>query len=144
MNKILSASVLILVLIAYPFVLASAESSAETVRQFLKAFNAHDPAAMAALVTDDVRWLSIRDNSLSVEVEGKANLVAAMSDYFQSCPSCRSEIHSLTSSRERVSAVEVASWVGAEGQQSQQSMAVYEFSGALIQAVYYFPEEAGP
>ncbi len=118
-----------------------ADDRAAVVRQFLEAFNAQDAAAMAALVTDDVQWLSVSDGATAVEVEGRSALTAAMTDYFSACPSCRSEIASLMSSRERVSVVEVASWDGADGPRSQRSMAVYEFSGALIRRVYYFPEE---
>ena len=80
-------------------------------------------------------------STISVELEGKTAFVEAMTDYFSSCPTCRSEIRGLVSSGERVSAVEVASWVGRDGRRSQRSMAVYEFSDLLIRAVYYFPEE---
>lgn len=113
------------------------------VRQFVDAFNAHDADAMAALVSDDVKWLSVAGTEVAVEVEGKAALVEAMSGYFKSCPSCRSTVRGMLSSGERVSVVEVASWEGSDGPNSQRAMAVYEFSGALISAVYYFPEEAG-
>ena len=87
---------------------------------------------------------SVNGSSISIEVEGKAALTAAMADYFESCPTCRSAIHSIMSSGERVSVVEVASWVGRDGPRSQRSMAVYEFAGPLIQGVYYFPEEPDP
>ena len=116
----------------------------EVVRDFVAAFNAHDAAAMSALVTDDVQWLSVRGSEVSIELEGKAPFAAAMDDYFTSCPSCRSEILSEVSSNERVSMVEVASWDGPDGPRSQQSMAVYEFAGSLIRRVYYFPEETVP
>ena len=116
----------------------------EIVRVFLDAFNAHDVAAMSSLVADDVQWLSVRDSALSIEVEGKTALANTMREYFSSCPTCRSELQGELSSSERVSVVEVASWVGPNGPRSQQSMAVYEFSGSLIQRIYYFPEEAMP
>ena len=119
----------------------SAKDKSEIVHQFLDAFNAHDAAAMAELVADDIQWLSVSDGAVSVELEGKTSLIDAMKEYFSSCTSCRSTIHSLISSGERVSAVEVASWMGRDGLNSQRSMAVYEFSGSLIQSVYYFSEE---
>ena len=127
----------------YEFAQASDSSNKlEVVREFLDAFNAHDAAALSVLVADDVQWLSVRGSEISIELEGRADLVAAMREYFTSCPTCRSEITGELSSSERVSVVEVASWVGSNGPRSQQSMAVYEFSGSLIQRVYYFPEEA--
>lgn len=117
------------------------DALSELVQEFVDAFNAHDPDAMAAMVTDDVEWISVRDGAVTVELTGKAALAAAMSEYFASCPSCRSEIRDLMSSAERVSVVEVASWAGRDGTRSQQSMAVYEFSGALVRRVFYFAEE---
>ncbi|MDJ0906861.1 MAG: nuclear transport factor 2 family protein [Woeseiaceae bacterium] len=117
-------------------------STLAVVREFLDAFNAHDAAAMSAMVADDVQWLSVRGSEISIELEGRAALVAAMGEYFTSCPTCRSEIKGQMSSSERVSVVEVASWVGSKGPRSQQSIAVYEFSDSLIQRIYYFPEEA--
>ena len=111
------------------------------VQAFLHAFNAHDPEAMAALVADDIEWISVSDGAIAVELTGKAALRATMSEYFSSCPSCRSEIRDSISSAERVSVVEVATWAGRDGPRSQQSMAVYELSGSLIQRVYYFAEE---
>ncbi|MEM9335188.1 MAG: nuclear transport factor 2 family protein [Pseudomonadota bacterium] len=114
---------------------------AETVRAFMQAFNAHDAAAMTALVADDVQWLSIKGSTTTVELEGRSNLADAMKGYFAACTSCRSTIKRLMPSTERVSVLEQASWEGSNGPQSQQSMAVYEFTGSLIQRIYYFPEE---
>lgn len=114
---------------------------AAIVRAFIDAFNAHDATAMSTLLSDDVQWLSVRNGETSIEVEGKPALVATMAAYFNDCPTCRSEIAGLTASNERVSVVEVAHWEGTGGAQSQRAMAVYEFDGALIRRIYYFPEE---
>lgn len=111
------------------------------VQRFLVAFNNHDPEGMALLVTEDIKWISVLNGSTSVEVEGKANLIVAMEAYFDGCPSCRSTIAEYMVSQERVSAIEVASWVAKSGPRSQQSLAVYEFAGGQISAVYYYPAE---
>lgn len=113
-----------------------------TVHAFIAAFNAQDSSAMAALVTDDVQWLSVNGDSIAVETSGKAGLVSAMDRYFQSCPTCRSEPVTIIASRDRVGAVETASWQGRDGSpKSQSGVSVYEFSGGLIRRVYYFPAE---
>ncbi|MEM7101266.1 MAG: nuclear transport factor 2 family protein [Pseudomonadota bacterium] len=117
------------------------EDRANTVRNFISAFNAQDIDAMTALVTEDVRWNYINRSAMSTELEGKEALASSMREYFASCPTCRSDIRGMTCSVERVSVVEVASWEGSHGRNAQASMAVYEFMGSLIQAVYYFPEE---
>ena len=114
---------------------------AQTVRSFIAAFNAHDSSAMSQFVADDVQWLSVSGDSISVETNGKAALVSAMNGYFKSCPTCRSNLTALIASRDRVSAVEVANWQGKDGPKMQSGMAVYEFSGGLIKRVYYFPVE---
>ena len=143
-NRVLLVVSLVLIpLSAYPQASDTGEMI-ESVREFLNAFNAHDAAAMSAHVADDVQWLSVRDSAMSIELEGKAALDAAMREYFASCPTCRSEIKSEMASNERVSVVEVASWMGPNGPRSQQALAVYEFSGSLIERIYYFPEEALP
>ena len=78
---------------------------------------------------------------LATEVSGKEPLVAAMNDYFAACPSCRSTLGPKISSGHVISVVETAEWQGAEGPQSQQSVAVYTFDGQRISRVYYFPAE---
>jgi hypothetical protein len=97
---------------------------------------------MAEFVADDVSWLSITGEDVAVQVTGKSELVSSMNAYFESCPSCRSELSGIISTSDRVSAVELVSWQGERGSMSQRSIAVYEFSQGLIQRVYYFPAEA--
>lgn len=116
-------------------------ASVDVVRQFAAAFNAHDAAAMAALATDTLTWYSVRGDEVTVELRGKHALVANMTAYFDSCPSCRSKLGALIASGHRVSVVEVASWHTPEGVSSQQALAVYEVTGDRISAVYYFAEE---
>ena len=121
---------------------SESDNKAGVVRAFVVAFNAQDVAAMAALVTADIRWIYVNRTALAVELEGKDALIKSMTEYFSGCPTCRSEIHGMICSRERVSVVEVASWESQAGTRSQAAMAVYEFSGELIRTVYYFPEES--
>lgn len=137
--NILAAALLLASLPA--FSQQSAAGHEQTVRSFIAAFNAHDAGAMSKFVADDVQWLSIDGSSISVETNGKAALVTAMNGYFQSCPTCRSQLAELIASRDRVSAVEVADWQGKDGPKTQRGISVYEFSGSLIKRVYYFPAE---
>ena len=118
------------------------DTRSEIVRNFVDAFNAQDSARMATMVTDDILWLSVSGSNLSIEVQGKTDFVAAMQEYFASCPTCRSKLADVMPSHERVSVIEVASWRTSSGTNSQQSLAVYEFDGQRIKAVYYFPEES--
>lgn len=114
----------------------------DTVERFVAAFNAHDSEAMARLVSDDVAWLSITGNDVDVEVTGKNELVASMTAYFKSCPTCQSELSGIISTSGRVSAIEITRWQGNSGEKSQRSISVYEFSDGMIQRVYYFSSES--
>ena len=68
-------------------------------------------------------------------------MISAMDAYFKSCPTCQSQLADVIASRDRVSAIEVASWRGKDGSKTQSGIAVYEFFGDLIRRVYYFPAE---
>jgi hypothetical protein len=108
------------------------------VNEFVAAFNAQDSHAMAELVADDVQWLSVDGDEILVETDSKAALISAMDSYFKTCPSCRSELIDMIETGNQVSAIEKASWKGQDGKVSQRALSVYEFSGNLIQRVYYF------
>ena len=110
-----------------------------TVKRFMAAFNAHDSQAMATLVTDDISWLSIAGEQTTVETKGKAALIASMNAYFSACGTCRSELASVIATPYHVSVIEIAHWQGKTAAQSQQALAVYEFTNGLIHRVYYFP-----
>ncbi|MGV8940961.1 MAG: nuclear transport factor 2 family protein [Lysobacter sp.] len=138
--KILAAAALLL-FTSFVHSEESASPHLRTVEQFIAAFNAHDSDAMAAFVTDDVDWLSIAGESMQIEAGNKNELIASMSAYFKSCPTCQSSLAEAISTTERVSAVEIASWQGKSGHRSQRALCVYEFSGSLIRRVYYFPSE---
>ena len=113
----------------------------QQVEQFVAAFNDHNAERMAQYVTEDVQWLSVNGDKITIETSGKENLVAAMSGYFKSCPSCQSQLEDFTVLGSRVSVVEEASWRRNGELRSQKSLAVYEFSNNLIHRVYYFPAE---
>lgn len=111
------------------------------VHQFVAAFNAQDSAAMGRLVSDDVQWLSIEGEKVTVETDSRQALLTSMDAYFRACPSCRSSLSGIVATTDRVSAVETAQWRSASGLKQQRSVSVYEFNGPLIRRVYYFPAE---
>lgn len=116
-------------------------TNAQVLKDFAAAFNAHDSDAMSKFVTEDVQWLSISADKITVETNGKAALVASMNNYFKMCSTCQSVLIEVMPTQDRVSAIEEASWQGKNGLNSQRSLAVYEFSEGLIKRVYYFPTE---
>ena len=126
---------------ASPAVTPVADSNEQLVQKFVAAFNAQNAEAMTMMVTDDVQWLTVDGQKVSVETSSKEELRKSMVGYFKSCPSCKSRIATLFSTGSRVSALEIASHETPKGMREHRSLAVYEFSGSLVKRVYYFPVE---
>ncbi|HWT15267.1 MAG TPA: nuclear transport factor 2 family protein [Patescibacteria group bacterium] len=120
----------------------SVDARVDTVKAFVAAFNAHDATRMAALASPQIEWLSVDGRSVTVTSIGRAQLLSEMAAYFRGCPSCRSRIEQVVAAPERVVTVELAWWQGERGPREQSSVAVYEFDGARIRRVHYFPAEA--
>lgn len=143
MNQIaMLAAMLICVIFVSPYQVSAQDNVAlsheDRVRAYVAAFNAHDTEAMMAMVTDDVQWLSVQGDAITVESGDKQQLREGMRSYFKSCSHCQSQLSHLFATGERVSALELA------GSSGQQSLSVYEFSDGLIRRVYYFPAEKTP
>ena len=120
---------------------AFVKNQEQIVYSYIAAFNARDIDAMLEMVTDDVQWLSISGDKITVEAKSKEVLRTTMVEYFKSCASCRSRLLHTFSSNNRVSALEVAIFQTSKGVQEQRSVSLYEFSNGLIKRVYYFPAE---
>ena len=117
------------------------KNQAQIVYGYIAAFNTRDIDAMLEMVTDDVQWLSIDGDKITVEAKSKEVLRSSMVEYFKSCASCRSRLAHTFSTNSMVSALEVASFETSTGVQEQGSVSLYEFSNGLIKRVYYFPAE---
>lgn len=106
-----------------------------TAAALIEAFNAHDPAAMATLVTDDFELYYVGDDGVAtLATTGREALRQEMVEYFEVQPTVQSEIEGsvggdrFVAFRERV--------VG-----GASSLAVYEIGGELLRRVWYFPSE---
>lgn len=111
------------------------------VRDYVAAYNERNVDAMMAMVTDDVQWLSVLGEKLSVESRGKPKLREGMEAYFKALPSAKSELKWVRETSSRVAALEEATWQGKSGVRTQRSLSVYEFRDGLISRVYYYPPE---
>ncbi|TDF35819.1 nuclear transport factor 2 family protein [Alteromonadaceae bacterium M269] len=119
--------------------LAIAENGSKTVERFIEAFNKHDADAMLAQASSDSRWMSIAGQKLSTETSTHEELRSAMTGYFESIPSARSEVRSIKESGPFVYTLEEAFWLSNGTEKSQCSVAVYELSENKIKNVWYFP-----
>ena len=107
----------------------------EVARALLDAFNRHDPAAMAALVTEDFELLYVDDaGRAAVATRGPAALEAEMTAYFEARPDVRSSIEGqiagtrFVAFRERIAG-------------GASSLAVYEIHEGRVRRAWYYPEE---
>jgi ketosteroid isomerase-like protein len=113
----------------------------QRVRDYVAAFNKKDVETMLSMVTEDIQWLNVAGDKISVETQGKAKLRESMTGYFKSTPTAKSELEWVQATSLRVAALERASWQTKSGTKSQKSLSVYEFRGELIWRVYYYPAE---
>lgn len=138
---ILRTGFLILLLIVLTASSVRAQTPGEVVERYMEAYNRHDVEAMLDLVVPEVQWLSIDGDRIRVETEGARALGEAMSGYFESMPSSRSEIENLMVSGSRVSVREKARWRAGDEWREQTALSVYEISGGRIVRVWYFSSE---
>ena len=101
----------------------------------LEAFNAHDPAAMASLVTEDFELYYVSDAGVAeLGSRGREALQRDMVAYFAARPAVRSAIEGVVPGdrfvafRERI--------VG-----GASSLAVYEVQDSLLRRAWYYPSE---
>jgi hypothetical protein len=123
------------------FAAETPKSNEQRVRDYVSAFNKRELDTMLGMVTDDIQWLSIAGDKITVETQGKAQLRESMAAYFKSTPSVKSALEWVQVTASRVAAMERAAWQSKSGPKSQAGLSVYEFSGELISRVYYYPVE---
>lgn len=114
---------------------------AERVSQFIAAANAQDVETMVTATAPNLRWMSLEQDKLVVEVTGQEDLRSWLQGYFNATPDARSELGTITVDGAFASAVETVSYTDGDGHKaSQSSLSVYEFNGdGLIRNVWYFP-----
>ena len=117
----------------------------EVVRAFIEAYNSRDLDGMLKLTDPNIRWMSVTDTGAAAMTSNAGELEEAMAGYFSSPAITDSELLSIQVLGGTVTSVEKASWENAQGNpQSQCSVAVYLINEALIESVWYFPEQACP
>ena len=116
----------------------TAPQQVKVIEQFIAAFNNHDAAAMMAYVSDDVLWMSVADDKVSVETRGRDALQTAMSAYFRSTANVRSVTEDHVISGDVVSLRERVFWGPENRQSNQQALAVYHVRNNKIHRVWYF------
>ena len=110
------------------------------VRAATAAFNAHDPEKLAALYAEDIKWLGIDSDKISVEGEGRTAVRDWLAGYFRNNPNVRSEISDLAQTGIYVSFRERTTWTAQDGStRAQTALAVYQVRDGKIKRAWYFP-----
>ncbi len=110
------------------------------ISSYTEAYNDRDVAAMSALMHPDIQWLSVEGDQIVVVADGKADLVAQMTDYVASPSATTSLLGRSVVDGPFIAVQETASWLGADGSTAEQSaLAVYEINDGLIVRVWYYP-----
>jgi len=117
------------------------KSNEQLVRAYVAAYNERKIETMLSMAADDIQWLNVAGDKITVETKGKEQLRASLTAYFKSTPGARSELEWVQAGGSRVCAMEKAFWRGKSGEKSQRSLSVYEFRDGLIARVYYYPAE---
>ncbi|TQV73985.1 hypothetical protein FLL45_14080 [Aliikangiella marina] len=113
----------------------------DVVNEFILAYNRKSLAEMLAFAHDKIRWMSIKNNNVTVEAASKKALREAMKGYFEGKSQTTSKLESVTQNGAFINGIERASWIS-QGQLKHQCAAVvYELEGLLIKNVWYFPAQ---
>jgi len=116
-------------------------SPTQVVQSYLTAYNAHDVDAMLNITTDDIRWMSVVDDEISVVTSGEDALRSALLSYFQNLPSTQSKFLHIQTIGKFVSVVEEATWDYQGKVNTQCALAIYEVIEGKIANVWYYSEQ---
>jgi len=109
------------------------------VAQYVKSYQQKDIQGMSRLMHPQIRWLSVKEQQLSLEVSGKNALIKAMRKTFNSSGKVESALLWSKALGGFVSAFEKASWPSQGEMKSQCSPVVYQLKDDQILNVWYFP-----
>ncbi len=137
-RKYCIAKLVALVILSCPVSVLAERSSIRVVHAFIAAYNEHDIERMLTFVTENIRWMSVEKENISVETSGKEALGIAMSAYFEGLPSARSKILFVHGLGEYVSVTEKAVWISDGVAQSQCAISVYHLTNGHISNVWYY------
>lgn len=108
------------------------------VLDYVEAFNQRKTELMLQHTTEQVVWMSVTGEKISVETKGKKALQKALLSYFKSVPSIHSKILNIELSGPFVYTTEKAHWSSDGEIKSQCSPAIYQFKSDKISHVWYF------
>ncbi|GAA0859512.1 nuclear transport factor 2 family protein [Aliiglaciecola litoralis] len=110
------------------------------IEAYSESWNEKNVQKMAALMHPQIQWLSVKGNTINVEISGKSELVEAMQKWFEDADLPAGSLRDWSLNGNFVAVTETATWIDDSGAtQSQSSLTVYELEDDLIRRVYYYP-----
>ncbi|MEM1262884.1 MAG: nuclear transport factor 2 family protein [Pseudomonadota bacterium] len=117
-----------------PAVAEPNKAGTDVVAGFVAAYNRQDVDAMLDHCADNVRWLSVVGDSISVEADGVAALRASMTEHFSAPSPTQSTLLSVSGDGPMVVAIERATFAD----KAFCSASVYQLEAELIVNVWYY------
>lgn len=111
------------------------------VNDLMTAFNNHDASAMRELWTDDVVWLEVSANEITIVTSSAEQLYSETVNYFKTYPSVRSSLENIAVNGNYVSAIERPVWEQDGERKSQASVVVYEVNDGKVRRFWYYPPQ---
>ena len=108
-NWLVLLAILPLAILSRSFAADPPGSNERRVRDYVSAYNKRDVDTMLSMVSDDIQWLSVAGEKITVEAKGKSKLREGLEDYFKSSPTAKSELEWIQVTPSRVVALERAS-----------------------------------
>lgn len=116
-------------------------SQSEILNEYFDAFNNHDVDGLSAIVSEDIRLMSVLPDTMTTDLKGRDKLETWLEGYFRSLPNVSSTYSDLTVREPYYSFVETATWGPDSARKQQSSLATYLIKEDKIQRVwYYYPE----
>jgi hypothetical protein len=113
----------------------------QLIAAYINAYNSRDLEAMAAMIHDDVEWISIEGAKQQVITGSKAQLMEEMAGYFASDSVFGSSAAGWAINGDYISVKETAYWEQDGEQKSQSAIAVYQLEEGLIRRIWYYPAQ---
>lgn len=117
------------------------QNRSDILDEYFEAFNIHNVDDLTALVSEDIRMMSLLPDTMTVDLTGRKQLETWLTGYFKGLPNVRSSYSHLVVRKPFYSFIETAQWGPDSARKQQSSMATYLIKENKIHRVwYYYPE----
>ena len=113
----------------------------DAVTGLMAAFNDHDADKMREYWHDDVTWIEVTGNGVSVVTESAEQLHNELLVYFESYPEVSASLESISVNGDYLTAIERPEWQEGGVKKTQASIVIYEFDAGKVKRFWYYPPQ---